>query len=193
MEFGPRALGNRSILADPRNPGMQKRLNMKIKFREGFRPFAPAVREEDCADYFEMTGPSPYMLRTAPVKKERTVATPAEIAGQTPMERLYFLRSDIPAVTHIDYSARIQTVRRGDNERFWELLGHFKEKSGCGVLVNTSFNVRGEPIVRTPEEAYRCFLNTDMDYLVLGDFLLAKADQPAASFSSKEGSGVHDD
>lgn len=193
MEFGPRALGNRSILADPRNAEMQKRLNLKIKFREGFRPFAPAVREEDAAEYFEMEGSSPYMLRTAPVRKERTKPYPEGYDGKPPMERLYFLRSDIPAVTHIDYSARIQTVRRSDNERFWALLGRFKSETGCGVLVNTSFNVRGEPIVRTPEEAFLCFMNTDMDYLVLGDFLLAKAEQPASMLPAGKVRRIHDD
>lgn len=177
MEWGPRALGNRSILADARNPEMQKRLNLKIKFREGFRPFAPSVLEEDAGLYFDTTARSPYMLFTAPVlAKRRLPLTP--VTASVP-ERLNAPRSDIPSVTHLDYSARIQTVSRRTNERFFELLRTFKKQTGYGLLVNTSFNVRGEPIVCTPEEAYRCFIDTDMDYLVLGNILLEKRAQRA--------------
>ncbi len=179
MEYGPRALGNRSILGDPRHPEMQKRLNLKIKYREGFRPFAPTVLEEDCANYFELDRPSPYMLLVAPIKAERQNPVPEGYADLPLLERLYHLRSDIPAVTHIDYSARIQTVNRETNERYWELINTFKEKTGCAVIVNTSFNVRGEPIVCAPEDAYRCFMRTEMDYLVMGDYLFDKTQQPA--------------
>jgi carbamoyltransferase len=177
MEFGPRALGNRSIIGDPRNPDMQKRLNLKIKFREGFRPFAPSVLEEDVSDYFELDRPSPYMLLVTPVRKDRQQPLPPDY-GDLPMyERLYVVRSDLPAVTHVDYSARIQTVSRATNPRYWELLDSFKQLTGCSVLVNTSFNVRGEPIVCTPDEAYRCFMRTEMDFLVMGDYVLDKNDQ----------------
>jgi carbamoyltransferase len=178
MEFGPRALGNRSIIGDPRNPEMQKRLNLKIKFREGFRPFAPSVLEEDVAEYFELDRPSPYMLLVAPVRKDRQQPLPSDYTDRPMYERLYFVRSDLPAVTHVDYSARIQTVSQTTNPRYWTLIDAFKRKTGCGVLVNTSFNVRGEPIVCTPDEAYRCFMRTEMDFLVVGDFLFDKKDQP---------------
>jgi carbamoyltransferase len=178
MEYGPRALGSRSILGDPRHPEMQKRLNLKIKYREGFRPFAPSVLEEECANYFELDRPSPYMLLVAQVKTERQNPPPEGYANLPLLERLYYLRSDIPAVTHIDYSARIQTVNRDVNERYWELINTFKNESGCPVIVNTSFNVRGEPIVCTPEDAYRCFMRTEMDYLVMGDYLFDKTRQP---------------
>jgi carbamoyltransferase len=179
MEFGPRALGNRSIIADARNPEMQKKLNLKIKHREGFRPFAPSVLEEDCAHYFELTRRSPYMLLVTPVRRDRQIPAPAG-DGDAPMyERLYVRRSDLPAITHVDYSARIQTVSRATNPRYWELIDAFKTLTGCAVIVNTSFNVRGEPIVCTPEEAYRCFMRTEMDVLVAGNFLFDKKDQPA--------------
>ncbi len=179
MEFGPRALGNRSILGDPRNPDMQKKLNLKIKFREGFRPFAPAVLEEDSSAYFELDRPSPYMLLVAPVQKSRSIPLPENYNQQGMWEKLYQLRSDIPAVTHVDYSARIQTVSKRENTNFWQLIRAFKEQTGYGLVVNTSFNVRGEPIVCTPEDAYRCFMRTEMDFLVMGNYLFAKADQPA--------------
>ena len=179
MEFGPRALGNRSIIGDARNPAMQKTLNLKVKYREGFRPFAPAVLEEDAAVYFELDRPSPYMLLVAPVRRDKQIPLPAGYAGQSLGDRLYFVRSDIPAVTHVDYSARIQTISRTTNPRFWELVNAFKSRTGYGVIVNTSFNVRGEPIVCTPDEAYRCFMRTEMDFLVLGNYLLEKKDQPA--------------
>ena len=177
MEWGPRALGNRSILGDARRPDMQKRLNLKIKYREGFRPFAPSVLAEDAEEYFELSRPSPYMLLVAPVQARRLLSEGLDKEGDL-WERLYRPRSDIPAVTHVDGSARIQTVHRETNERYWLLLKAFKERTGYGVLVNTSFNVRGEPIVRTPVEAYRCFMRTEMDYLVMGDFLLDKKLQP---------------
>jgi carbamoyltransferase len=178
MEFGPRALGNRSIIGDPRDPQMQKRLNLKIKFREGFRPFAPSVLEEDTAQYFELDRPSPYMLLVTPVRKDRQQPLPADYAERPMYDRLYVVRSDLPAITHVDYSARIQTVSRATNLRYWTLIDAFKRLTGCAVLVNTSFNVRGEPIVCTPDEAYRCFMRTEMDFLVMGDFVLDKEEQP---------------
>lgn len=178
MEFGPRALGNRSILADARNPEMQKKLNLKVKYREGFRPFAPSVLAEEVADYFEFSSPSPYMLMVAPVKQNRQHSLPEDYFELPYMERLYVQRSDLPAITHIDFSARLQTVHRETNPRYWQLIRDFKEETGYGIVINTSFNVRGEPIVCTPEDAYRCFMRTEMDYLVLGDFLLDKKEQP---------------
>jgi carbamoyltransferase len=178
MEWGPRALGNRSILGDARHPEMQKRLNLKIKYREGFRPFAPSVLIEDLGNYFALDRASPYMLLVAPVQEERQNPLPEGYDNLPLLERLYHLRSDIPAITHIDYSARIQTVHRDTNERYWRLIQTFKEQTGYGVIVNTSFNVRGEPIVCTPEDAYQCFMRTEMDYLVMGDFLFDKKEQP---------------
>jgi carbamoyltransferase len=178
MEFGPRALGNRSIIGDPRNPEMQKRLNLKIKFREGFRPFAPSVLDDDAAAYFDLDRPSPYMLLVTPVREDRQQPLPADYAERPMYDRLYFVRSDLPAITHVDYSARIQTVSRTANPRYWSLIDAFKRLTGCAVLVNTSFNVRGEPIVCTPDEAYRCFMRTEMDFLVMGDYVLDKQDQP---------------
>ncbi len=178
MEWGPRALGNRSILGDPRNAEIQKRLNLKIKFRESFRPFAPSVLSEDVQDYFETDRPSPYMLLIADVRRERRNPLPEGYHQKSPREKLYYVRSDLPAITHLDYSARLQTVHRETNPRFWSLINAFKAKTGCSVIVNTSFNVRGEPIVCTPEDAYRCFMRTDMDCLVLGDFVFNKAEQP---------------
>ena len=181
MEFGPRALGNRSILGDARSPEMQKKLNLKIKYREGFRPFAPSVLEEDIAEYFDLDRPSPYMLLVAPIREDKKNPLPEGYHDMPLYERLYILRSDIPAVTHVDYSARIQSVSRQTNPRYWELIHKFKELTGYGVIVNTSFNVRGEPIVCTPGEAYRCFMRTEMDFLVLGNYLLEKKDQPVLS------------
>lgn len=178
MEFGPRALGSRSILGDVRNPEMQKKLNLKIKYREGFRPFAPSVKAEDSKDYFELDAISPYMLIVAPVKIERRAKMPAGYNAMPLLERLYVQRSDMPAITHIDFSARVQTIHRETNERYWKLLDTFKQKTGYAVMVNTSFNVRGEPPVCTPEDAYKCFMRTEMDYLVLGNYLLSKAAQP---------------
>ncbi len=178
MEWGPRALGGRSILGDPRCPDMQKRLNLKIKYREGFRPFAPSVLAEDVDEYFDIAGSSPYMLLVAPVQKGRRKDMPAGYNDLDMYQRLYHLRSDIPAITHVDFSARIQTVHRETNPRYWQLIKAFKELTGYALLVNTSFNVRGEPIVCTPEDAYQCFMRTEMDYLVIGNFLFNKVEQP---------------
>jgi len=178
MEYGPRALGNRSILGDARNPEMQKKLNLKIKYREGFRPFAPSVLQEDVQEYFELDRPSPYMLLVAPVRAEKRIPLPKGYNGQSLYERLYFLRSDLPAITHIDYSARIQSVDKNVNPRYWQLIQQFKKLTGYGVIVNTSFNVRGEPIVCSPQDAYRCFMRTEMDCLVMGNYMLDKRDQP---------------
>jgi len=178
MEYGPRALGNRSILGDARDPEMQKKMNLKIKYREGFRPFAPTVLEEDIGTYFDLDRPSPYMLLVIPVKEARRKPLPAGYDDLDLYERLYHLRSDVPAITHVDYSARIQSVRKDTNPRYWTLINEFKNQTGCGVLVNTSFNVRGEPIVCSPEHAYRCFMRTEMDYLVMGDHLFDKSLQP---------------
>ena len=178
MEFGPRSLGNRSILGDPRNPEMQKKLNLKIKFREGFRPFAPAVRLEDKDEYFEMSSSSPYMLLVAPVKAVIRKLVPENYGNLPMMERLYVERSSLPTITHVDFSARVQTIDVKTNPDFWNLLTEFKSQTSCGVLVNTSFNVRGEPPVCTPEDAYKCFMRTEMDYLVIGNYLLSKTEQP---------------
>jgi carbamoyltransferase len=178
MEYGPRALGNRSILGDARDPEMQKKMNLKIKYREGFRPFAPTVLEEDIGAYFDLDRPSPYMLLVIPVKESRRKPVPEGYDNLELYERLYRLRSDVPAITHIDYSARIQSVRKETNPRYWALINEFKNQTGYGVIVNTSFNVRGEPIVCSPEHAYRCFMRTEMDYLVMGDCLFDKSLQP---------------
>ncbi len=176
MEFGPRALGARSIIGDARSPRMQSVMNLKIKFRESFRPFAPSVLEEKVSEYFDLDYPSPYMLLVANVKKERQKNMPQEkeLWG---IEKLNAVRSDIPAVTHVDYSARIQTVNKNVNPIYHQLISEFEKLSGCAVIVNTSFNVRGEPIVNTPEEAYKCFMRTNMDYLVIGHFILSKQEQ----------------
>ena len=178
MEFGPRALGGRSILADARNPETQKKLNLKIKYRESFRPFAPSVLLEDCKEYFDMNGDSPYMLLVHPVSPQRRNPLPDNYHTLPLKEKLYFKRSDLPAITHIDFSARVQTVSEQSNPHFWCLLQAFKKLTGTGLLVNTSFNVRGEPIVCTPEDAYRCFMNTEMDLLVIGNYLFVKTQQP---------------
>ncbi len=179
MEFGPRALGGRSIIGDPRSPKMQSVMNLKIKYRESFRPFAPAVLADRVADYFELDRPSPYMLLVAPVKQELRLRPPEQSQRLFGIDRLKVPRSQLPAITHVDYSARIQTVHEHTNPRFHALLKSFDQLTGCPVLVNTSFNVRGEPIVCTPEDAYRCFMRTEMDYLVIENFLLYKGDQPA--------------
>jgi carbamoyltransferase len=175
MEFGPRALGSRSILGDARSPKMQSVMNLKVKFRESFRPFAPIVRRERVADYFELDAASPYMLLVAPIKKELRREVSPEVKG---LDRLKEIRSTLPAITHVDYSARIQTVEREDNPLLYDLLLRFERATGCGVLVNTSFNVRGEPIVCTPDDAYRCFMNTEMDYLIMGSFVIERTAQP---------------
>lgn len=178
MEFGPRALGARSIIADARNPEMQKKLNLKIKYREGFRPFAPVVPIEDVNEYFDHDDISPYMLLVKKVKLSRRIPYPPDFTTKELLDKLYFLRSDIPSITHIDYSARLQTVHKETNLRFWKLLNEFKKITGYSVMVNTSFNVRGEPIVNTPEDSYRCFMRTDMDYLIIGNFIFEKKNQP---------------
>jgi carbamoyltransferase len=177
MEFGPRALGGRSIVGDPRSAKMQSVMNLKIKYRESFRPFAPSILAERVADYFEIDHSSPYMLLVAPVKASLRIPMTAEQEQLFGIEKLNIPRSEIPAVTHVDYSARIQTVHKETNPRYYDLISHFEERSGCSVLVNTSFNVRGEPIVCTPEDAYRCFMRTEMDYLVLENYLLPKSEQ----------------
>ena len=178
MEFGPRALGDRSILGDPRCPEMQKKLNLKIKYREGFRPFAPSVLEEDISTFFDIDTISPYMLLVAPVLESRRTKLPEKYEELPLYERLYFLRSDVPSITHIDFSARIQSVSRETNPKYWQLINTFKQKTGYGIVVNTSFNVRGEPIVCSPDDAYRCFMRTEMDYLVMGNYLFDKKEQP---------------
>jgi len=178
MEFGPRALGGRSILGDPRSLTMQSTMNLKIKYRESFRPFAPSVKAESVSDWFDMEGRSPYMLLVANVKKDKQISMNKEQQQLFGIEKLNIPRSQIPAITHVDYSARVQTVHQETNSRYWNLLDHFEQLTGCPVLINTSFNVRGEPIVCTPEDAYRCFMRTEMDYLVLENVLLAKVGQP---------------
>ena len=178
MEFGPRALGGRSIIGDPRSRKMQSVMNLKIKYRESFRPFAPAVKAERASDWFEIDRKSPYMLLVAPVKGNKRLPMTEAEEQKFGLDKLNIPRSDIPAVTHVDYSARVQTIHSSTNPRFYDLISHFEERTGCPVLINTSFNVRGEPIVYTPEDAYRCFMRTEMDYLVLENILLAKGDQP---------------
>lgn len=175
MEFGPRALGNRSILGDPRSPAMQKNMNLKIKFRESFRPFAPAILDTQVNKYFDLDHESPYMLLVAPVKKTHRKKITKEASG---LDRLSVIRSDIPAVTHVDYSARIQTISKETNPLFYELVAEFYKQTKCPLVINTSFNVRGEPIVCTPEDAYRCFMRTNIDYLILGNYILDKKKQP---------------
>lgn len=178
MEFGPRALGNRSILGDPSNPEMQKKINLKIKYRESFRPFAPSVLAEDANEYFELKNTSDYMLIVAEINPDRQMTVP-ENYWELPMkERLYTKRSDVQSITHVDFSGRVQTVHKETNERYWKLLTEFKKITTHGLLINTSFNVRGEPIVCTPEDSYRCFMRTEMDYLVVGNFVFKKTDQP---------------
>jgi carbamoyltransferase len=179
MEFGPRSLGGRSILGDPRSPKTQSTMNLKIKYRESFRPFAPAVKAEKVSDWFEISEPSPYMLLVAPVKKEKSFVMTEEEEQLFGIDKLNVPRSEIPAVTHVDYSARVQTIHSETNPRFYKLIDTFEKKTGYPVLVNTSFNVRGEPIVCTPEDAYRCFMRTEMDYLVIENYLMFKQDQPA--------------
>jgi carbamoyltransferase len=177
-EFGPRALGNRTILADPRNTSMQQKLNLKIKYREGFRPFAPSVLIEDVSTYFELHTESPYMLLVADVQRSIRREVPADYHTKPMMDRLYIERSSLPSITHVDFSARVQTVSSETNPLYHQLLSAFKKKTGCGVLVNTSFNVRGEPPVLTPDDAFLCFMNTEMDVLVMGQYVLLKTEQP---------------
>jgi len=179
MEFGPRALGARSILGDPRSPIMQRDLNLKVKYRESFRPFAPSVLREDVSDWFDLESDSPYMLIVADVCKDRRRATDLDEKALFGIDKLNIARSEIPAVTHVDYSARIQTVQANSNPLFHRLLLQFKERTGCPVLINTSFNVRGEPIVCTPEDAFRCFMGNELDVLVVGRCVLHKSKQDA--------------
>ena len=178
MEFGPRALGSRSIIGDARSPVMQKKMNLKIKYRESFRPFAPSVLNEEVSNYFEIDRQSPYMLLVADVKKELQREMTGEEKQLFGIDKLNVVRSSITAVTHVDYSARIQTAHKETNPRYWHMIDRFRQKTGCPVIVNTSFNVRGEPIVCTPLDAYKCFMRTEMDYLVLGNYLLDKKNQP---------------
>jgi carbamoyltransferase len=180
MEFGPRALGARSILGDARSPSMQKTLNLRVKHRESFRPFAPSVLSEHASDWFEIDAASPYMLMVADLVKDRRRAMTAEEQARFGIEKLNAIRSEIPAVTHVDYSARIQTVHRDTNPTYHALLERFRDLTGCPVIVNTSFNVRGEPIVCTPEDAFRCFMGTDIERLVVGNAMLSKEQQNPA-------------
>ncbi|VTZ52377.1 conserved hypothetical protein [Methylocella tundrae] len=180
MEFGPRALGNRSILGDPRSPSMQKALNLKVKYRESFRPFAPSVLREHVADWFELDADSPYMLLVAPVKSERCRKMSAQELALFGIDRLNVQRSEIPAVTHVDYSARVQTVHKETNPRYYDLISRFEAMTGCPVLINTSFNVRGEPIVNTPEDAFRCFMGSEIEFLAVGNCILLKDQQNQA-------------
>jgi carbamoyltransferase len=177
MEFGPRALGGRSIIADPRSPTMQKQLNLKVKYRESFRPFAPSVLREDVSDWFQLTVDSPYMLLVADITEAKQLPMSEAQKRLFGIEKLNVLRSEIPAVTHLDYSARVQTVHRETNLKYYRLISRFKELTGCPVLVNTSFNVRGEPIVCTPEDAFNCFMGTELDLLAVGNAILWKQDQ----------------
>lgn len=177
MEFGPRALGARSILGDPRSPTMQSVLNLKVKYRESFRPFAPSVLREDVGDWFETDDDSPYMLLVADVVERRRRKMTEEENSLFGIDKLNITRSEIPAVTHVDYSARVQTVHKQTNPRYHALLTAFKQRTGCPVLINTSFNVRGEPIVCSPADAFRCFMGTEIDVLVVGNCVLNKEDQ----------------
>jgi carbamoyltransferase len=184
MEFGPRALGNRSIIADPTNLQMQSKLNLKIKYREGFRPFAPSVLEEDMTEYFDLKSKSPYMLFVAPVSEKYRMKLPANFNELTMKEQLKSERSKLQAITHVDFSARIQSVSKNTNPKYWDLINTFKRKSGVGMVINTSFNVRGEPIVCTPDDAFRCFMSTEMDYLVIENYVFTKTAQ--LDFENKE-------
>ncbi|MDD5137102.1 MAG: carbamoyltransferase C-terminal domain-containing protein, partial [Candidatus Omnitrophica bacterium] len=177
MEFGPRALGARSILGDARSARMQEIMNLKIKFRESFRPFAPSVLEEKAREYFELDIKSPYMLLVAPVREAKRRAVAGSDESLFGIDKLKAVRSEIPAVTHVDYSARVQTVDKNWNPLYYGVLKKFDEKYGCPVIINTSFNVRGEPIVESPEDAYRCFMRTNMDYLIMGNILFDKKSQ----------------
>ena len=177
MEFGPRALGNRSILGDPRSEKMQKNLNLKVKYRESFRPFAPSVLREDLPTWFNIDVDSPYMLLVANINTNKKIEMTDEQKKLFGIDKLNIKRSQIPAVTHVDYSARVQTVTKNTNNRYYDLILKFKEKTGCPVIVNTSFNVRGEPIVNSPTDAFNCFMGTELDYLVIGDCFLDKSKQ----------------
>ena len=177
MEFGPRALGGRSILGDPRSDKMQKNLNLKVKYRESFRPFAPSVLREDVSNWFVINVDSPYMLLVADVNPNKKIKMTEEQENLFGIDKLNIKRSKVPAVTHVDYSARIQTVTKDTNSRYYDLISKFKEKTGCPIIVNTSFNVRGEPIVNTPTDAFNCFMGTELDYLIIGNCILDKKKQ----------------
>ncbi|MDA9162382.1 hypothetical protein N9N96_01875, partial [Candidatus Pelagibacter ubique] len=177
MEFGPRALGARSILGDPRSNKMQKNLNLKVKYRESFRPFAPSVLKEDTNTWFDINLDSPYMLLVADINPNKKIEMTSEQEKLFGIEKLNIKRSEIPAVTHVDYSARIQTVTKNTNPRYYDLISNFKKKTGCPLIINTSFNVRGEPIVNTPTDAFNCFMGTELDYLVIGNCILDKSKQ----------------
>ena len=177
MEFGPRALGSRSILGDPRSDDMQKNLNLKVKYRESFRPFAPSILREDLNNWFNLDVDSPYMLLVSDINFEKKIDMTKEQKKLFGIDKLNIKRSQIPAVTHVDYSSRIQTVTRETNKSYYDLISKFKEKTGCPVVVNTSFNVRGEPIVNTPTDAFNCFMGTELDYLIIGNCILDKSKQ----------------
>jgi carbamoyltransferase len=177
MEFGPRALGGRSIIADPRSPLMQKQLNLKVKYRESFRPFAPSILHEDVSEWFNHNTDSPYMLLVSDVKQEKRCKTTEKENNLFGIDKLKVPRSFVPAITHIDYSARIQTVHTDTNPRYHAVISKFKEKTGCPIVINTSFNVRGEPIICSPSDAFKCFMGTELDVLVIGNYLLVKENQ----------------
>ena len=177
MEFGPRALGGRSILGDPRSDKMQKNLNLKVKYRESFRPFAPSILREDLSNWFDLNVDSPYMLLVSDISSEKKIQMNDEQNKLFGIDKLNIKRSEIPAVTHVDYSARIQTVKKNTNKRYYDLISRFKQITGCPVIVNTSFNVRGEPIVCSPTDAFNCFMGTELDYLVIGNCILDKKNQ----------------
>jgi len=187
MEFGPRSLGSRSILGDPRSEKMQKTLNLKVKYRESFRPFAPSVLREDVTEWFELDYDSPYMLLVGDVRKDKRIEMTKEEESLFGIDKLNIKRSSIPAVTHVDYSARIQTVHKKTNPKYHALITKFKEKTGCPVIVNTSFNVRGEPIVCSPKNAFKCFMGTELDLLVMGNCLLKKVEQNKSLIDNYKG------
>ena len=186
MEFGPRALGGRSILADPRSRFMQKQLNLKVKNRESFRPFAPSILEDDVSDWFENDKKSPYMLFISKIRKNKRIKTTEEEDQLTGLQKLNINRSEVPAITHVDFTARVQTVSKKDNPRYYALIEKFKEITGCPLIVNTSFNIRGEPIVCTPYDAFMCFMGTELDLLIIENFILYKEEQKALNFKENE-------
>ena len=186
MEFGPRALGGRSILADPRSRFMQKQLNLKVKNRESFRPFAPSILEDDVSDWFENDKKSPYMLFISKIRKNKRIKTTEEEDKLTGLQKLNINRSEVPAITHVDFTARVQTVSKKDNPRYYALIEKFKEITGCPLIVNTSFNIRGEPIVCTPYDAFMCFMGTELDLLIIENFILYKEEQKALNSKENE-------
>ena len=186
MEFGPRALGGRSILADPRSRFMQKQLNLKVKNRESFRPFAPSILEDDVSDWFENDKKSPYMLFISKIRKNKRIKTTEEEDQLTGLQKLNINRSEVPAITHVDFTARVQTVSKKDNPKYYALIEKFKEITGCPLIVNTSFNIRGEPIVCTPYDAFMCFMGTELDLLIIENFILYKEEQKALNSKENE-------